>query len=93
LNQTHDELDNSSAAVLNKCREKLLELSQQFENAARDTIQSMIASTTGDAKRNLEERAAEISNNFSGQLEGHVRNYLEFIGDSIAEFPKKTPAP
>jgi hypothetical protein len=33
-----------------------------------------------------------VSGNFTDQLEGHVRNYLEFIGDSIAEFPKKTPA-
>jgi hypothetical protein len=48
---------------------------------------------TGDAKKNLEERAAEISSSFTGQLEGHIRNYLEFIGDSIAEFLKKTPAP
>ena len=93
LIQTHDELNKSSAAVLNECSEKLLELSQIFENTARDTIQVLIASATGDAKKNLEERAAEISNNFTDQLEGHIRNYLEFIGDSIAEFPKKTPAP
>jgi hypothetical protein len=91
LIQTHDELDKSSAAVLNECGEKLHELSQMFEKTARDTIQILIASATGDAKKNLEERAAEISNHFTGQLEGHIRNYLEFIGDSIAEFPKKTP--
>ena len=91
--QTHDELDKSSAAVLNECSEKLLELSRNFENAARNAMQILIASATGDAKKNLEERAAEISNNFTGQLEGQIRNYLEFIGDSIAEFPKKTPTP
>jgi len=93
LVQTHDELDKSSAAVLSECSEKLHELSQMFGNTARDTIQVLIASATGDAKKNLEERAAEISNHFTGQLEGHIRNYLEFIGDSIAEFPKKPPAP
>jgi hypothetical protein len=92
LLQTHDELDKSSAAVLNECSERLLELSQRFEDAARDTIQVLISSATGDAKKNLEERAAEISNNFTGQLEDHIRNYLEFIGDSIAEFPKKIPS-
>jgi hypothetical protein len=92
LIQTHDELDKSSAALLNECSEKLLELSQIFENTARDTIQVLISSATGDAKKDLEERAAEISNDFTGQLEGHIRNYLEFIGDSIAEFPKKTPS-
>jgi hypothetical protein len=64
-----------------------------FEDTARDTVEILIASATGDAKKDLEERAVEISNNFTGQLEGHIRNYLEFIGDSIAQFPKKTPAP
>jgi hypothetical protein len=92
LIQTHDELDRRSAALLTECNEKLLALSQTFENAARDSIQTMIASATGDARKNLEERAAGISSNFTGELEGHVRDYLEFIGASIAEFPKKTPA-
>jgi hypothetical protein len=93
LIQTHDELDKRSSTVLTECNEKLLALSQTFENVARDSIQTLIALATDNAKKNLEERAAEISSNFTGGLEGHVRDYLEFIGDSIAEFPKKTPAP
>ena len=93
LIQTHDELDKRSTAVLTECNEKLLELSQTFENDARDNIQALIASATDDAKKDLEERAAVISGYFTDQLEGHVRDYLEFIGESIAEFPKKTPAP
>jgi hypothetical protein len=92
LLQTHDQLDKRSAAVLTECNEKLLELSQTFESAARDSVQSLIVSATDAAKKNLEERAVEISGNFTGQLEGHVRDYLEFIGESIAEFPKKTAA-
>jgi hypothetical protein len=92
LIQTHEELDKRSAAVLSECNEKLLALSQTFEDAARDSIRTMIASAAGDARKNLEGRAAEISGNFTGELEGHVRDYLEFIGASIAEFPKKTPA-
>jgi hypothetical protein len=92
LLQTRDELDKGAAAVLTECNEKLLKLSQTFENVARDSIQTLIVSATDNAKKNLEERAAVVSGNFTDQLEGHVRNYLEFIGDSIAEFPKKTPA-
>jgi hypothetical protein len=92
LIQTHDELDKRSSAVLTECNETLLALSQTFENVARDSIQTLIASATDNAKKNLEERAAEISNNFTGELEAHIRDYLEFIGDSIAEFPKKTLA-
>jgi hypothetical protein len=93
LIQTHDELDKRSSAILTECNEKLLALSQTFENVARDSIQTLIASAADNAKKNLEERAAEISTNFTGELEGHIRDYLEFISDSIAEFPKKTPAP
>jgi hypothetical protein len=92
LIQTHDELDKRSSAVLTECNETLLALSQTFENVARDSIQTLIASATDNAKKNLEERAAEISSNFTGELEAHIRDYLEFIGDSIAEFPKKTLA-
>lgn len=92
LLQTHDELEKNSASILNECNEKLRELSQTFQNIARDSAQTMIAAATDNAKKNLEDRAAEISGYFTGQLEGHIRNYLEFIGESIAEFPKKTPA-
>ncbi len=92
LLQAHGALDKQSAAVLAECNEKLVELSQTYENVARDGIQTLIASTTDDAKKDLEQRAAEISGAFTDHLEGHVRNYLEFIGESIAEFPKKTPA-
>ena len=92
LMQTRDELDKSSSSVLAECNEKLLALSQTFENVARDSIQTLIASATDGAKKDLEERAAEVSSNFTGGLEGRIRDYLEFIGDSIAEFPKKTSA-
>jgi hypothetical protein len=92
LLQAHDELDKSSSAVLTECNQKLQELSQTFEAVARDSIQTMIVSATDDAKKSLEERAVEISGHFTDHLESHVRNYLEFIGDSIAEFPRSTPA-
>jgi hypothetical protein len=92
LLQTHDQLERDSTFVVNECNEKMLELSQAFEKIARDSAQNMIASATGEGNKNLEERAAEISSHFTGQLEGHVRSYLEFIGESIREFPKKPPA-
>jgi len=93
LMQTQDELDQRSSAVLTECNEKLLALSQTSENVARDSIQTLIATAADNAKKDLEERAAEISSNFTGELESHIRDYLEFVSDSIAEFPKKTPAP
>jgi hypothetical protein len=92
LMQTHEELDQRSAAVLAECNERLLALSQSFENVARDSVETLIASAADNARKNLEESAGQISSNFTGGLEGHVRHYLEFISDSIAEFPKKTSA-
>jgi hypothetical protein len=92
LLQTQDQLEKNSTSVVNECNEKMLELSQAFEKIARDSAQNMIASATDEGNKNLEERAAEISSHFTGQLEGHVRSYLEFIGESIREFPKKPPA-
>jgi hypothetical protein len=92
LQQTHDELGKNSTSVVNECNEKLLELSQTFEKFARESAQSMIASATEDGKKKVEDRASEISAYFTGQLEGHIRNYLEFIGESMAEFQKKTQA-
>jgi hypothetical protein len=92
LRQTHDQLEKNSTSVVNECNEKMLELSQAFEKIARDSAQNMIASATDEGNKNLEERAAEISSHFTDQLEGHVRSYLEFIGESIKEFPKKPPA-
>jgi len=92
LLQTHDQLEKNSTSVVNECNEKMLDLSQAFEKLARDSAQNMIASATNEGNKNLEERAAEISGHFADQLEGHVRSYLEFIGESIKEFPKKPPA-
>jgi hypothetical protein len=92
LLQTHDQLEKNSTLVVNECNEKMLALSQAFENIARDSAQNMIASATDEGNKNLEERAAEITGHFTDQLEGHVRSYLEFIGESIREFPKKPPA-
>jgi hypothetical protein len=92
LVQTHDQLEKNFTSVVNDCNEKMLELSQAFEKIARDSAQNMIASATDEGNKNLEESAAEISSHFTNQLEGHVRSYLEFIGESIKEFPKKPPA-
>jgi len=89
LLQTHEQLEKNSTSVVKECNEKVLELSQVFEKIARDSAQNMIASATDEGNRNLEEKAGEITSHFTDQLESHVRNYLEFIGESIKEFPKK----
>jgi len=93
LIQTHGELEGKSSSVLNDHNEKLLALSQTFESVAMDSVQTLVASATDRAKANLEKRAAAITSSFTSELEAHVRDYLEFISSSIAEFPVKTPTP
>jgi hypothetical protein len=93
LLQTHNQLEKNSTSVVNEANEKLLELSQTFEKIARDNTQAMIASATDDANKNLEQRAAEISTDFTDQLQGSARNFLELVVKSIADFPEKTPDP
>jgi hypothetical protein len=39
----------------------------------------------------LQEKAAEISSEFSAGIEGYTRSYLESIGKSIAEIPQNLP--
>ena len=92
LLRTHDQLEKNSSSVVNQCNQKMLELSQAFEKIARDSAQNMIASATDQGNKNLEEKASEISGHFTDQLQGHVRSYLEFIGESIRDFSKKPPA-
>ncbi len=90
LLQNQSELEKHSTSVVNECNEKLLELSQSFEKNARASAETMIASATSDANKNLEQKAAEISSYFTDQLEGNARNLLELIVESIAVFPEKT---
>jgi hypothetical protein len=91
LAKVHDELDKNSAAVAAKTTETLLKLSQDFETAAREHVQSLLISMGSHVTKTLEERTAEISREFSAGLEGYTRSYLEFIGKSIAEIPRNTP--
>ena len=91
LAKVHDELDKSSAGVAAKTTETLLRLSQDFDNAAREHLQSLLTSMEGHVTKTLQEKTAQITREFSAGLENFSRNYLEFIGKSIAEIPKKLP--
>jgi hypothetical protein len=87
-----DQLDQNASAVAAKTHETLLKLSENFESAAREHVQSLLVSMGTNVSRTLEERTAEISREFSAGLEGYTRNYLEFISKAIAEIPKTPPA-
>ena len=91
LAKTQEELDKNSTAIAAKTNETLLKLYQNFEKAAQDNVESLLASMGSQMTRILQEKAAEVSREFSTGLEGYTRSYLESIGKSIAEIPRNIP--
>jgi hypothetical protein len=91
LTRTQEELGKNSSAIAAKMNECLLNLYQNFEKAAQGNVESLLASLGTQMSGTLQEKAAEVSREFSTGLEGYTRNYLESIGKSIAEIPRNVP--
>ena len=92
LAKFHDELEKNSAAASAKTNDIFVKLSQDFEKAARENLQSLLVSLGNHINKTLKERTAEISREFSTGLETFAQRYLDFIGKSIAEIPRNTTA-
>jgi len=83
-----EDLERNTVAHTAKTNETLVKLYQSFEKAARDNAGSLLSSMGSQLTRILQEKAAEVSREFSAGLEGYTRSYLESIGKSIAEIPQ-----
>jgi hypothetical protein len=86
-----EDLGRNAAAHTAKTSETLLQLRQNFEKAAQESVESLLASLGSQMTAILHEKADEVSREFSTGLEGYTRNYLESIGKSIAEIPQNIP--
>jgi hypothetical protein len=84
-------LEKNTAAIAAKSNETLLKLYQNFEKAVRNNLDSLLASVGSQMTGILQEKAAELSREFSTGLEVYTRSYLESIGKSIAEIPQNKP--
>ena len=93
LAKAEEELARNTAVIAANTNETLLQLSRNIEKAAQENLQALLSSMGNHVSKILEERTVELSREFSAGLEGYARNYLEFIGKSIAEIPRNTPAP
>jgi hypothetical protein len=91
LAKTQEELDKNSAVVAAKANDTLRKLYQSFEKAARANAESLLASVGSQMTRILQEKATEVSREFSMGLEDYTRSYLESIGKTIAEIPQNMP--
>ena len=91
LARAQEELEKNSGAIAAKAYDTLGKFYQDFEKAARNNAESLLASVRSEITGTLQERAAEVSREFSTGLEGFARNYLQAIGKSIAEIPHNMP--
>jgi hypothetical protein len=91
LAKTHDELEKTSSAISAKTDEAVSKMYQSFETAARKSVETLLASAGSQMTRVLQERAAEVSRQFSSGLEGYTKEYLQSISQSIAEISHKVP--
>lgn len=87
--KAQDELDKASIVAATMTNDSLVKLSQSFERAARENMEVLLASIGTSVNKILEQRTVEISREFSNALQSYAQNYLEFIGKSIAEVPRK----
>jgi vacuolar-type H+-ATPase subunit H len=91
LTRSQEDLEKNSAAIAARAGETLQKLSQDFEYAARNNANLLLASMSSDVAQTLQEKVAEASREFSTGLDGCTKNYLESLGKSIAEIPQKLP--
>ena len=91
LAKAEEELGKNTVAIVAKTNETLLKLYQDFEKVAQNNVESLLASMGSQMTKILQEKAAEVSREFSTGLEGYTRSYLESIGKSIAEIPQNIP--
>jgi hypothetical protein len=86
-----EDLEKNAAAHTAKTNETLVKLYQDFEKTAQNNLESLLASFGNQMTKALQEKAAEVSREFSTGLEGHTRSYLESIGKSIGEITQNMP--
>jgi hypothetical protein len=91
LAKAQEDLEKNAAAHTAKTNETLVKLYQDFEKAAQNNVESLLASFGSQMTKVLQEKAAEVSREFSTGLEGHTRSYLESIGKSIGEITQNMP--
>ena len=84
------ELEQKSSAVLDLNKLVLLKLSEDCQETVQGRLQDLAVSTTNELATTLDERAAEISKQHLGEVQGCTRRYLESISGSLTEALKKT---
>jgi hypothetical protein len=93
LARSQEDLEKNSANIVAKTNEALLNLSQDFERAAQDQANSLLASTGSQLTNTVQEKTAGAFQEFSRGLESLTRNYLDSISKAIANVPQRVAEP
>jgi hypothetical protein len=93
LARSQEDLEKNSANIVAKTNEALSNLSQDFERAAQDHANSLLASTGSQLTNTVQEKTAGAFQEFSRGLESLTRNYLDSISKAIANVPQRVAEP
>lgn len=91
LAKAQEDLERNTAALVAQTNESLANLRQSVEKTAHDSANALLASLGTQVTKDLQDKTAEASREFSNGIETYTRNYLESISKSIAEIPQKLP--
>lgn len=84
-----EEFERGASVIVQRSLEALGQASATQADKAQNCLEAALEPTLERAAFGLEQKAAEIARGFAGDLDIYARNYLECIGELIAELPKR----
>jgi hypothetical protein len=67
----------------------MLKLSQELETATQVNLNVLLDAAGSQISKMLQDKAADVSRDFSTGIEGNTRSYLEAISKLLSEIPQK----
>jgi hypothetical protein len=89
LARLQEEFDRTTTTATERTNQTLQKLYEDFERAAQDNVNAILGSVSNSMTRDLQDRAAEVSREYSTGLEVFTRTYLDAVGRSIAQISTK----
>jgi hypothetical protein len=88
IDSARDELERAVVDVSKKIASGIQTASQGEQEAARAQLQQELSGVVESVLAGLNEKAAEISRHFGGELANHSRSHLEFVSGAISQLAK-----
>jgi hypothetical protein len=88
IDSAREELDRAVVDLSKKIASGIQAASQGEQEAARAGLQQELSGVVQSVLAGLNEKAAEISRQFGGELASHSRSHLEFVSGAISNLAK-----